>query len=140
MLSVIVKGIGTVIEKIIKIVTPIVKWLYNDIIKPIFDTITSTTMQIVTFISDYLIKPIISAVSFLWDTLTTGITTLWNGITTVLGVIVNWVKDHIIDPITKVFEGGFNIIKGIVSGVANFIKSSFETVKTAITTIFNGSY
>ena len=75
---------------------------------------------IVTSIGDFFVD--------LWNRVVEGVRGIINWITTKLGNIGSWLKEHIVDPVSKIFTKLWDIIKGIFDKIKNKLGAILKPV------------
>lgn len=127
----VIKAIATVIwEMVLKPVFDAIRNAINkawEAVKTCIDWIVSaaqklweTMVGIVTSIGDFFVD--------LWNRVVEGVRGIINWITTKLGNIGSWLKEHIVDPVSKIFTKLWDIIKGIFDKIKNKLGAILKPV------------
>lgn len=111
---VIVAVVATILEAIYNIISPIVGFIYNNILMPIFNFFVNVFTSIFNFIVNF-------------------ISMVFN----IFGTIAGWIYNNVLMPVFNFFTSIFNSIWGVISNVINWIKNGFLTVANFIKTTFN---
>lgn len=127
----VIKAIATVIwEMVLKPIFDAIRNAINkawEAVKTCIDWIVSaaqklwgTMVGIVTSIGDFFVD--------LWNRVVEGVRGIINWITTKLGNIGSWLKEHIVDPVSKIFTKLWDIIKGIFDKIKNKLGAILKPV------------
>ena len=129
----VIKAVFNNIWQVIKAVATII---WQVILKPVFDAIRNAISKVWEAVKS-CIDWIVSAAMKIWDTMVRVATSigeffsnLWNSVvegvrgiidwvTTKLGKIGDWLKKHIVEPVSKIFTKLWDIIKGIFDKIKN---------------------
>ena len=87
-----------------------------------------------------VITGIIIAIGLLianWDTVKQVAIDVWNKIVEIWGVVAEWFKVNVVEPIVNYFTNLWNKIVEIWNGIYNAISTVIETIRNIITTIFD---
>lgn len=96
----------------------------------------------------YIIQPVSTFFTNLWNGISTAATNAWNGIKSVFSVISGWINDTIIQPVSRFFTGlwdGFlnkaraawDGVKAVFSKVASFFSDTFQKAWSGVVKIFS---
>lgn len=127
----VIKAIATVIwEMVLKPIFDAIRNAINkawEAVKTCIDWIVSaaqklwgTMVGIVTSIGDFFVD--------LWNRVVEGVRGIINWITTKLGNIGSWLKEHIVEPVSKIFTKLWDIIKGIFDKIKNKLGNLLKPV------------
>lgn len=126
---------------------PVFNWLWQNVVKPVWEGISAAIGAAWTWINDNVFRPIGIAV----DVLATGfddfwhktIEPVWKGIQDALGTGWTWIKDHVFTPISDfvtksiptAFEEGKKAIGKAWDAIRDVVKAP---IKFIIDTVING--
>lgn len=109
------------------VVQPIV-----DFIKNIIILVVAVFTNILTFLWNSILNPILNIVISIGTTIYNFISGIIGGIMNVIGGIVGWVSANVITPISSFFQGLFDWIGGAVGAVAGVITGIIGNIAGAI--------
>lgn len=127
----VIKAIATVIwEMVLKPIFDAIRNAINkawEAVKTCIDWIVSaaqklwgTLVGIVTSIGDFFVN--------LWNRVVEGVRGIIDWVTTKLGNIGSWLKEHIVEPVSKIFTKLWDIIKGIFDKIKNKLGNLLKPV------------
>lgn len=135
----IANGIGTFFSTIWDGIKTTFKALWDGIVlifKTWWDLNMKVYLVIWEFIRDYIIAPIATGFSNVWNGIKTSFNNAWTGLKTTLSTLWTYVKDNIIDKIATGFktawEGIGSIVTTVWTGIKNTIKDSINGVISLI--------
>lgn len=99
---------------------------FRKMIEGIWDAIGGVLKGIWDFIYKYIIEPIGN-----------GLKSMWEGIQQDFTTRVNWINEHVIEPIKKFFSGLQENISKIWDGIKNGISEKINNIKSTVETTFN---
>ena len=106
--------VGKFMEILYNLIKPIVTFVYNNIIRPIVDFITSFISNTIGAVGSFI-----------------------SGIINNFAAIVTFIKINVIDPITTFFSGLFDTVIGIFSDIAVAVS---DTISGTFKSILNGAF
>ena len=109
----IVAVVAIILESIYNIISPIVGFIYNNILMPIFNFFVNVFTSIFSFIASF-------------------ISMVFN----IFGTVAGFVYNNVLLPIFNFFASIFNAIWGIISGVIGWITNGFTTVANVVKNVF----
>ena len=111
----IVAVLAIILESIYNIISPIVGFIYNNILMPIFNFFVNVFTSIFSFIASF-------------------ISMVFN----VFGTVAGFIYNNVLSPIFNFFSNIFNAIWNIVSTVIGWIINGFVSAANLIKSVFNG--
>ena len=104
----------TVVQTILNVVGTIASWIYNNVLLPVFNFFSSVFTAIYNTIVNFI-----------------------NMVISVFSTIASWIYNNVLLPIFNFFSSVFNGIWNVISGVIDWIKNGFSTVGNFIKTTFD---
>ena len=106
--------VATVVQTILNIVGTIASWIYNNVLLPVFNFFSSVFTAIYNTIANFI-----------------------NMVISVFSTIASWIYNNVLLPIFNFFSSVFNGIWNVISGVIDWIKNGFSTAGNFIKTTFD---
>ena len=100
----------------------------GQIIKALFTLIKTIIGAIVGWLYDNVIQPIIERITTMFNAIKTGVQITWNFITGVLKAVASWINTNIVQPVANFFKGLWDGIKSGVQSAVDKVKSAFSSV------------
>lgn len=117
-------------------VRDIVDSVYNNTIKPVWDSIVAAVKEI----WDKYLKPLWNNLVFAVMDIATNVLTLWNKY---LKPVIQWVADVIVPVVKTAVNDIINVVKGIISAISTIINGVINVVRgiiNFITGVFTGDW
>lgn len=147
--------IAITLETIFNILSGIATWLWNNVLAPVINLVSSLVGSIINFvvsmwngimsilgsiwdwINSKVIQPVANIFSGLWNGVSKGVSDAIEMVKAVLGSLWSWINSNVIQPVANIFSGLWN---GITTGVNNMIegiKNIFNSIINMVKVPFN---
>ena len=135
-----IKGVGAIImSKIAELIVTITNiWLTAKSIFSLIGEIATSIFKGIVNTAKNVVNSIINFFKNLPNNIKTIFTNIVNGIKNVFKTIVDWIDQHIVQPISKLFEGMFEGLENIFTGIKNTIIGIVNVFIKAINGIIKG--
>jgi phage-related protein len=128
-----------VFNDIAGVVTTVMNFIWNDILKPIFDVVSAAFhiwLDVVTYVFDVIrgvitvawnwiynniIAPVIGFIEQRFQIMVANLTAWWNFIVSIATAAWNWIWNNVISPVINTIMAGVNFLAGVIANVWNWI-------------------
>jgi len=128
------ESIKAIFNNVWVVIKAVVAFIWEGILKPVFDAVKNAILAVWNGIKtciDWIVSAAQSVGDFfsdIWNWIVEGISGIINWISEKFGKIGTWLKEHIVEPIRKVFSKLWDIIKGIFDKIKNKLKDILKPV------------
>ena len=121
----VIRTLWTVVTTVFEAIGAIISWVWNTIIKPVFNFIYS----LITGLVIPIFKTLWNWSSIVFNAIATVVKATWDKIYQAIKPVIDWIDQHIMPVVNKIKDGmvtAFNKIKEVGSNIFEGIKEGFK--------------